>query len=271
MKTSQLYVNLASNFCLFLLFCATYHCIAGLTFERYIAIKREGNKKRLEKNLLTSVLILLVLAMCSPKFYNLYHIIIARYHCQTPPSSWITIIAMCTWLLYCSFTINFLTKKAMNFVKSYDEIRQRKLGKTQTTNLRRLRVTKRMWLVFSIVWLPYGIVNVLQTMIDSTIYEHLNAVTRGITFTSFTVLPWVYYHMDKNYAEYIDRKCIEFRNIFPCWKSRVTQLANCRMTNTMSQQTSNIVVSTMSTNAIQYIKQYPKQYPLSTQYPTQVE
>eukprot|EP00111_Clytia_hemisphaerica_P003094 TCONS_00008777-protein len=244
-KTSRLYLNLSSNFCLFFFFCATYHCIAGLTFERYFAIKLEGHKKKMEKNVLTIVLVFLVIAMCIPKFYNLYHIILARDHCKKPPASWMTITAMCTWLLYCSFSINFLTKKAIRFVESYDEIRKRKLGKTQKTNLRRLIVAKRMWLIFSIIWLPYGLVNILQTIMSEKIYEHLNAVSRGITFCSFVVIPWVYYFMDKNYAQFINKRTECFRRWIPCpRKTRIEEMRRGRASTISTVGASRIVVST---------------------------
>lgn len=250
-KTTNLELNLASNFCLFLLFCATYHCIAGLTFERYIAIKREGHKKKMEINLLAGGIIILVVSMCSPKFYNLYQIIVARDKCCHPPASWLTIGFMCLWLFYCSFSINFLTKKAIRFVESYDEIRQKKLGKTQKTNIRRLQVTKKMWLVFSVIWLPYGLVNIIQTVMTPVLYEHLNAISRAITFTSFTVMPWVYYFMDKNYAEYINRRKDRLRSYLPFikHKTKIEEFRRSRV-NTMSTAipTRNITASVISTS-----------------------
>lgn len=249
-KTTILTLNLASNFCLFLLFCATYHCIAGLTFERYIAIKREGHKKKMEKNLLAVGIVFLVMATCGPKFYNLYQIIVSRDNCTESPPSWLTISMMCLWLFYCSFSINFLTKKAIRFVQSYDDIRLKRLGKTQKTNIQRLKVTKRMWLIFSLIWLPYGIVNVLQSVMSEYLYEHLNAVARGITFTSFTVLPWVYYFMDKNYAQYIDARGRRLRSSLPFVK-RTNPAEDIRRTraNTISAVTSRAVnVSAVSTS-----------------------
>ena len=189
----------------------------------------------MEINLLAGGIIILVISMCTPKFYNLYQIILARDKCTQPPPSWLTIGLMCLWLSYCSFSINFLTKKAIHFVESYDKIRQKRLGKTQKTNIRRLKVTKRMWLVFSMIWLPYGLVNILQTTINATIYEHLNAISRGITFTSFTVMPWVYYFMDKNYAEYINQQVDRMKLYLPFGKHtpRIDDLRRSRA-NTMS-------------------------------------
>lgn len=219
MKTSVLLLNLLSNIFLFFLFCATYHCIAGLTFERYIAIKRDKQKKDFEKKVLIVIIIVLVFTMCVPKFYNLYHIIVKRHYCEIPPDSWLTIASMCTWLGYCSISISILTKKAIRFVKDYDEIRKETLGKTKVTNIKRLKVTKKIWIVFSILWMPYGAVNILQTVLPVEMYEISNAIARGFTSISFAVLPGVYYFMDKNYKTYVDGIVNKLKTYFPCSKT----------------------------------------------------
>lgn len=208
----------------------------------------------MEINLLAGGIVILVLGTCSPKFYNLYRIIVARDNCCQPPASWLTIGFMCLWLFYCSFSINFLTKKAISFVESYDEIRRKKLGKTQKTNIRRLQVTKKMWFVFSVIWLPYGLVNILQTIMTPVLYEHLNAISRGLTFTSFTVMPWVYYFMDKNYAEYINQKRDRLKSYFPCSKrnTRVEEFrrprANTYMSSVIPTKINASVISTSQGN-----------------------
>lgn len=237
MKTSNLIVNLCSNACLFLLFSATYHCIAGLTFERYIAIKGEGAKKEKEKRLLAVTIAILVVVTSIPKFYNISQIIIKRHNCEKVPDSWVTIATMCTWLTYCSFSIYVLTKKAIQFVKDYDRVRKDTLGKTQATNIKRLKVTKKIWLVFSALWLPYGTVNMLQQVFKPETYELLNAVARGFTSGSFAVLPVVYYFMDKNYAAYVEKRLEPIMKYSP-------SCIRCRMAVSKNKVTDSSMVDT---------------------------
>lgn len=244
LKTTNLILNMCSNACLFLLFSATYHCIAGLVFERYIIIKGDGKKKGKEKRVLAVTITILVTLMCIPKFYNIFQIILKRHYCEKPPDSWLTIGTMCTWLTYCSFVIAFLTKKAVRFVEKYDKIRKENFGKSQATNLKRLKVTKKIWIVFSSLWLPYGVINMLQNVLSPAMYELLNAIARGLTFGSFAVLPTVYYFMDKNYATYIDKKLYAITSYIHC-----IDKSNTRSTNrVVDVHTHSIARSTSFTN-----------------------
>ena len=150
----------------------------------------------------------------TPLFYNLYHIISSRHSCKAPPPATLTIVTMVTWVTYCSITISILTRKAITFIRICDEFRKERFGKEDKTNVRRIVVMKRLWFIFSLLWLPYGFVNTIQNFIPNSSYEVANAISRIIAFLSFTVISAVFYMMDKNYANYINKQYHVIRDSF---------------------------------------------------------
>lgn len=206
LKTTSLQVDLCSNFMLFLSCSTLHHCISCHMLEKYLLIFGVNIfSRRKKKCVLTLLMAFVIISVNAPISYNIYSIITQRHECKPPPSATITIVSMVIYVTYCSLIVVILTKKAISLAKKYDQNRWEKFGKNQYTDVKRIKLLRKIWIVFSAIWLPYALVNATKNLLHIKTYEMLNATARMIAFVSYTALPFVYYVMDRKYAEYILR------------------------------------------------------------------
>lgn len=217
-KTRLMLVDIFSNIFLFFSFSAIYHCITCQTIVRYYKIKGISLlQSRQKKTIFLLCFTAFVTAINSPLIYNICQIIIERKKCQTQSSAIVTVVTMVTWIVYCSLIIFILTRKVILYLKQYEDFRKRNLSKQSTHTMKsakRLKIMKKIWIAFSIIWLPYGIVNIIKERMSTQTYESVNAISRIIAFTSFIALPTAYYVTDRRYATYIQEQRQKLKALF---------------------------------------------------------
>ena len=201
---------------LFLSFSFCCHFLTCIVFERYTIITR--SRFNLKRNIrwflvaLCTYVIMTWLILVVEDFY--YGFIKGSSYCYIPKyekhykdsqHSFIAAVAVVSVWQTLAHTINSrCTRWTIKAIKEQKDAIKSVIGDVITTiELKRLKVAYSLVIMFSLIWIPFGIQAALHNYVSVETISSLYIVMRTTTHASFFVLPTVYYMMEKRFERFV--------------------------------------------------------------------
>ena len=177
--------------------------ITALAFHRYMMITRRTNMSynyTKQRNVLIAVT--LYVFFCDiPLTYNLYQsFLIKGLDDTTPPT--VTIGIAAAWIFSCNIAIFVVTCVASNHVQKHN-VQIAKRMSVHQPRLKRIKSIQIIWVVYLILWVPFGVSNVLRRRFSPHDFQTINVICHTFAYLTFLVLPIVYFFMDRRYELYV--------------------------------------------------------------------
>ena len=110
-------------------------------------------------------------------------------------------IVITTWMTICNTLLNVTTLATIRFIRKSIRNATRTLGASSSRfETRRLKVVHALSTFFSLLWIPYGVLNGQQKNLDPVISKTMQMIMETICYASFFAIPLVVYVMDKRFA-----------------------------------------------------------------------
>ena len=195
------------------------HFLTCIIVERYtIMTKSRFNLKRNIRWFLVALctyVIMTWLIIVAEDFY--YGFIKGSSYCNIPKyekyykdsqHSFIAAVAVISVWQTLAHTINIqCTYRTIKAIKEQKQAIKSVLGDAITTiEFKRLKVSYSLVIMFSLIWIPFGIQASLHNHVSLETISSLYIVMRSTTYASFFVLPTVYYMMEKRFEQFVKKK-----------------------------------------------------------------
>ena len=219
---------------LLLCFSLVIHYLTCITTERYLKITSRTQKisARHSKRIvaivtvyvfsLSSIIILNDLCLlpnltCSNKLWFLYkqtrtdgfskNSTVSTAYSGNPAyggSSQVPVIITTMWMTICNTVLNTTTVATVRFIKKSVRNMEKSIGtSTKRFETRRLKIVYALSTFFSILWIPYGVINGQQEKLDPKVKKALHILMETYCYASFVAIPLAIYIMDKRFASFI--------------------------------------------------------------------
>ena len=214
---------------LFLSFALTHHYLASLIWERFTAITqknlfriRESNGKHVLSGI-TFYVITTWSIITADNGYGAFflenHLCFFpayEHHFQTPSRvNIVNIVIVTVWETTCNTIVGVTTLLSVKHIRRHELATANTLKKrTVEIDKRRMKITMGLTIVFSIIWVPFGISAALKKVLAIKLGGIVISVFNIISYTSFFVLPAIYFYMDKRFGTHVKNilKCINCNN-----------------------------------------------------------
>ena len=201
---------------LFLSFSFCCHFLSCIVFERYTIITRA--RFNLKRNIrwflvaLCTYVIMTWLILVAEDFY--YGFIKGSSYCYIPKyekyykdsqHSFIAAVAVVSvWQTVAHTITSRCTRWTIKAIKEQKEAIKSVIGDAiSKIELKRLKVSYSLVIMFSLIWIPFGIQASLHNHVSVETISSLFIVMRTTTHASIFVLPTVYYMMEKRFEQFV--------------------------------------------------------------------
>ena len=208
---------------LFLAKLIVLHFIASFCIQRYLFIKSIHFWQKRHLKTAIAVLWLYTLGIFIPICYSLFtnnkqteRMCLAARKCpldcseNCSPTQKTVLIILIYSITICNICIYHSVLMQRCYIRKQDSVAAKVLGKKRITNLTRVNATTMIGTCFSIAWIPYA-VRYSDSLDQYTLYL-VRTILRGVSYTSFLTVPFVYILMDKKFLGYI-RSLMEKRSM----------------------------------------------------------
>ena len=190
------------------------HFIATFCIQRYLFIKSIHFWQKKHMRIAIALLWLYSLGTFIPICYSLFtnndfteRMCLAARKCPqncykdcSPIKNLVLIVLVCS-ITTCNTTITISVLLQRCYIRKQDAVASKVLGHNRITDLTRVNATTMIGTCFSIAWIPYAIR--YSDFVDQYTLYLIKIILRGISYTSFLTIPFVYILMDKNFPGYI--------------------------------------------------------------------
>ena len=204
---------------LFLTFALILHYLTCVTWERVTNVTNKKKLKITAKNgntviaLVTLYVVITWSIIAGDNMYNTFfsdtpycYLVKFEYLFTSPPHWYVVTVAIVTiWITICLTVVTQSTIFSIRFLRKHEAAMVKTFGTDQVRKVETKRFKVTYWLVFlfSFIWVPYGVSSVLRKYVSVEALSVFDICCRTIAYSSFMVLPSVYYLMDKRFEAHV--------------------------------------------------------------------
>ncbi len=117
------------------------------------------------------------------------------------------VVIISIWQTICNSVTDLCTRKTIREIKRQQQIARSVLGnQVSAIETKRLRVTYSLTILFSLIWIPYGVQAIMNSYMSIGVATSFRTITKVMVSGTFLVLPTVYYKMEKRFEFFVKER-----------------------------------------------------------------